>query len=106
MFSCAVPAASQAGVECLIATNRSERFLVVQAIARSETMASGTYRLVLLSHGSGGTSKSVQQGSFDLEPGSDLILAVAMVDVADKADVNARLRIETDRGASQCGLPE
>jgi len=106
VFSCAVPAASQAGVECLIATSKREPFLVVQVIAKSTTVASGTYRLVLLTHGAGGSSESVQQGSFDLEPGSDRILATTMVAVSDKVEMSARLQIETDRGVSQCGLPE
>ncbi|MFJ6324278.1 MULTISPECIES: curli-like amyloid fiber formation chaperone CsgH [unclassified Rhizobium] len=106
VLSCAVPAASQAGTECLIATSKREPFLVVQVIGKSTTAASGTYRLVLLTHGAGGTSESVQQGSFDLQPGSDRILATTMVAVADKVDVSARLQIETDRGASQCGLSE
>lgn len=106
LFSCAVPAASQTAVECLIKTNRQEQFLVVQAIARSEAAVSGSYRLVLVKHSAAGTSQSIQQGSFDLQPGSDGLLAATMVDAADQTELTARLLIETDRGTSRCGLPE
>ncbi|NLS17606.1 hypothetical protein HGP16_13675 [Rhizobium sp. P40RR-XXII] len=106
LFSCAVPASSQAGVECLIKTDRKEQFLVVQAIVRSEEAVSGGYRLVLVKHSAAGTSQSIQKGSFALRPGSDGLLATTMVDAADQTELTARLLIETDRGTSQCGLPE
>ncbi|WP_162944052.1 curli-like amyloid fiber formation chaperone CsgH [Rhizobium sp. CCGE531] len=106
LFSCIVPASSQAGVECLIKTDRKEQFLVVQAIARSEGAVSGRYRLVLVKHSAAGTSQSIQQGNFALRPDSDGLLATTVVDASDQVELTARLLIETDRGTSQCGLPE
>jgi len=102
----ATPASSQAGVECLVTADRREPFLVVRAIARSDVPISGTYKLVLIKHSMAGTSHSIQQGSFDLQPGSDSLLATTMVDAGDETELIAKLLIETDRGISQCGLPE
>ncbi|WP_412066560.1 curli-like amyloid fiber formation chaperone CsgH [Rhizobium sp. SYY.PMSO] len=105
-FSSAARALSQAGVECEIATNRKDQLLVVQAIAKSPSAVSGTYRLVLVKHGASGTSQSIQQGNFDLQPGSDGLLATTVVDAPANTELTARLLVETDRGVSQCGLPQ
>ncbi|TXI03179.1 MAG: hypothetical protein E6Q76_14135 [Rhizobium sp.] len=107
LLSDAGPALSQqAGVECRIATSRKNEFLVVQAIAKSASAASGTYKLVLVKHSSSGTSQSIQQGNFDLQPGSEGLLATTVVDAPSNKDLTAKLLVETDRGVSQCGLPQ
>jgi hypothetical protein len=106
LFACAVPVSSQAEFECLIKADRKDEFLVVRAIAKSVVVVSGTYRLVLIKHSAAGTSQSIQQGSFQLQPGLDNILATTMVDAGNQVELSARLLIETDRGTSQCGLPE
>ncbi|MFK0164997.1 curli-like amyloid fiber formation chaperone CsgH [Rhizobium sp. NPDC090279] len=106
LFPYAAPASSQTGVECLVTADRREPFVVVRAIARSDMPVSGTYRLVLIKHSTAGTSHSIQQGSFDLQPGSDNLLATTMVDAGDDTELIAKLLIETDRGMSQCELPE
>ena len=98
--------ASQTGIECLVTADKREPFLVVRAIARSDVPVSGTYKLVLIKHNIEGTSHSIQQGSFDLQPGSNNLLATTMIDAGDDAELIAKLLIETDRGTSQCELPE
>ena len=105
-FSCVLPAASQAQVECVISTSMREQFLVVKAIATSPTAMSGTYRLMLTRQGVGSMSQSIQQGKFDYQPGSDGLLSTTIVNLANKTQVSATLLIETDRGTSQCGLPK
>jgi len=105
-FSYTAPAFSQSGVECQVTVDKREPFFVLRAIARSDVPISGTYRLVLIKHDTAGTSHSLQQGSFDLQPGSDSILATTMVDAGDESELIAKLLIETERGVSQCELPE
>lgn len=105
-LTCVAPAFSQAGVACLIAANRKDAFLVVQASVKSATAVSGTYRLVLIKRNASGTSQSIQQGKFDLQPGSDGLLATTVVGAPANTELSAKLLVETDRGVSQCGLPQ
>ncbi len=106
LFAFAVPASSQAEFECLIKADRKDEFLMVRAIAKSIVTVSGTYRLVLFKHNATGSSQSIQQGSFALKPGAENLLATTMVDAGKGVELSARLLIETDRGISQCRLPE
>ena len=106
LFAYAAPASSQAEFECLIKADRKDEFLMVRAIAKSVVTVSGTYRLVLFKHSAAGSSQSIQQGSFALKPGAENLLATTMVDAGNGVELSARLLIETDRGISQCRLPE
>lgn len=93
-------------VKCAIRLDRGQGLLSMRAVASSASAVSGRYRLSVLKQSAGGTSHTIQQGSFDLSPGVEKTLATTAVEASAEGHLKASLVLTTDRGRFECVLPD
>jgi hypothetical protein len=95
-----------AAVDCEIRVTTRPDFLQLDAIAKSQRAAAGTYRFEILKHSSTGTSQNVQSGAFELIAERDAVLSTTLLDGSARGHYQARLILNSQEfGSVSCVSP-
>lgn len=98
-------------VGCFIKAERSDGAYVMRAFARttlpdSDLPVIGTFRLTIAKRSGGGSSRTIQQGQFELLHEGEKQLSFTAFEASAEGHVAASLRLETGRGIVSCNFPE
>ncbi|PTM41478.1 hypothetical protein C8D03_3022 [Bosea sp. 124] len=99
------PLPTDAELQCQIRAENTGSALRLQAVARSQSPASGQYRLSILKQNASGTSQNMQSGSFSIGPGQERVLTTVLLEQAAIGHYEASLSLESDHGSISCTSP-
>ncbi|MBN9008470.1 MAG: hypothetical protein J0H40_24080 [Rhizobiales bacterium] len=95
-----------ATIDCHIRATSQGNTLRLEAMAKGEKAASGTYRFEVSKISSSGSSQNVQSGAFRLQPDRDELLTTVILDGSALGHYRARLTLDTaEFGSVSCALP-
>jgi hypothetical protein len=100
-----VPTTAIAPIECVIRAQPDERFLRLEAIARSDGPAAGKYRFLVAKQSSTGSSSNAQSGTFVLQGGQQQVLTTVILDRSAIGNYRAELSLQSDRERFTCTSP-
>jgi hypothetical protein len=102
----AARAESAATIGCHIRATSQSNALRLEAMAKGEKAASGTYRFEVSKISSSGSSQNVQSGAFRLQPDRDELLTTVILDGTALGHYRARLILDSaEFGSVSCASP-
>jgi len=92
-------------VECWIRAKTNASFLRLEAVARSESVISGRYKMSVVKQSASGTSDNFQSGEFQLAARQEAVLTIIGLDRSAEGHYAAQLRLEWNQGSISCSSP-